>query len=78
MRKTTLLRRPRLRPLPLFGLALVLLVLLAPQAAAVLAAGVVALAGPLALWAATQPVVLVFVVGVLAGRRTVRRSGGAA
>ncbi|WP_159001296.1 hypothetical protein [Streptomyces sp. SBT349] len=54
MRKTTLMRRPGLRPVPVLGLTLL-----------VLAAGLLTLA----VWAVTRPDVLAFVAGVLTGYR---------
>ncbi|WP_049574989.1 hypothetical protein [Streptomyces sp. SBT349] len=72
---TTLI--PRRRAVgPLLAAVVVLLVLLAPQAAAWLAAALLTLAGPLAVWASAQPLVITFVAGVIAGRRWARRGRG--
>lgn len=60
---------------PTLGLAAVVGVLAAPEAAAVVLGAVLTVAGPLAVWAATQPVLITFAAGLFAGRRWAARRG---
>ena len=54
---------------------LVTIVWFAPHATAEVVAVAVAVAGALAVWAATQPVLLTFTAGLWAGYRLARRRG---